>query len=257
MDDVHRPRHVTLVVMARGGFYKFGRAAGIQFRKARWMWESMTGSEAAAIRAEYGVGRSMAAAIHEQGRCNQDAGVHEFLDGIGQTLAQSVRNELHRFEVKAVAENHPTAFALPGGFIFVAPSLVELCGEDRDELAFVIAHEMAHVIRRHAITRLLSQKALSAASLASPGARALGPWIRKVGLQWLERAYSRQQEFEADELGVLLMRAAGFDPAAATRALQRFASLDQPSDHFGLGPYLSTHPAIDDRILNLRRCLAS
>ena len=242
--------------MARSGFYKFGKMAGVQFRKAKWMWESVTGNEADAIQAEYGVGRSMAAAIHEQGRCNQDAAIHELLDGIGQTLAQSVRNELHRFRVAAVAENHPTAFALPGGFIFVAPSLVELCGADRDELAFVIAHEMAHVIRRHAINRLLSQKALSAASLASPGARALGPWIRKVGLQWLERAYSRKQEFEADELGALLMRSAGFEPAAAIRLLQRFARLDQPSDRFGLGPYLSTHPPIEDRILNLRHCLA-
>ena len=241
--------------MARSGFYRFGRMAGVRFRKAKWMWESVTGSEADAIRAEYGVGRNMAAAIQEQARCQPEPEVEALLDGIAERLAQSVRNELHRFRVAAVAERHPTAFALPGGFIFVAPSLVELCDKDRDELAFVIAHEMAHVIRRHAINRLLSQTALSAVSLASPGARSLAPWIRKVGLQWLERAYSRKQEFEADELGALLMRASGFDTAGAISLLRRFGRLGQPSDHFGLGPYLSTHPAIEDRVLNLRRCL--
>ena len=62
----------------------------MQFRKAKWMWESVTGSEADAIRAEYGVGRSMAAAIHDQGRCDKDSEIHEFLDQIGHKLAKSV-----------------------------------------------------------------------------------------------------------------------------------------------------------------------
>ena len=149
--------------------------AGGKFRKAKWMWESAAGSEADAIRAEYGVGRDMAAAIQEQAPCDTDPEVQAFLGGIEQQLAQSVRNKLHRFRVTAVAEEHPTAFALPGGFIFVARSLVELCDNNRDEMAFVVAHEMAHVIRRHAINRLLTQTALSAAALAAPGRGSLAP----------------------------------------------------------------------------------
>ena len=244
----------TLVVVAESGFYRFGRMAGGKFRKAKWMWESAAGSEADAIRAEYGVGRDMAAVIRE--RAHTDPEVQAFLGRIGQQLAQSVRNKLHRFQVTAVVEEHPTAFALPGGFIFVARSLVELCHNDRDEMAFVVAHEMAHVIRRHAINRLLRQTALSAAALAAPGRGSLAPWIRKVGLEWLERAYSQKHEFEADALGALLMRAAGFDPAGALRLLQRLGGLDQTADHLGLGPYLSTHPAVEDRILHLRHRLA-
>ena len=120
--------------------------AGGKFRKAKWMWESAAGSEADAIRAEHGVGRDLAAAIQEQAPCDTDPEVQAFLGGIEQQLAQSVRNKLHRFRVTAVAEEHPTAFALPGGFIFVARSLVELCDNNRDEMAFVVAHEMAHVI---------------------------------------------------------------------------------------------------------------
>ena len=249
-------RRDTLIAVADSGFYRFGRMAGGKFRKAKWMWESVAGSEADAIRAEYGVGRDMAAAIQEQAPCDTDPEVQAFLGGIEQQLAQSVRNKLHRFRVTAVAEEHPTAFALPGGFIFVARSLVDLCDNNRDEMAFVLAHEMAHVIRRHAINRLLTQTALSAASLAAPGRGALAPWIRKVGLQWLERAYSREHEFEADALGALLMRAAGFDPAGAIRLLQRLGELDQTPDHLGLGPYLSTHPAVEDRIRHLRQRLA-
>ena len=227
--------------------------AGGKFRKAKWMWKSVAGSEADAIRAEYGVGRNMAAVIQEQSPCDTDPDVQAFLDGIGQQLAQAVRNKLHPFRVTAVAEKHPTAFALPGGFIFVARSLVELCDKNRDEMAFVLAHEMAHVIRRHAINRLLTQTALSAAALAAPGRGSLAPWIRKVGLKWLERAYSREHEFEADALGALLMRAAGFDPAGAIRLLQRLGGLDQAPDHLGLGPYLSTHPLREERMMRLLR----
>ena len=243
--------------MAESGFYRFGRKAGVRFRKAKWLWESAVGGEDDAIRAEQGVGRDMAAVILEQKPRTADEEVQAFLDEIRQALAAVVRNELHRFHVASIEEDHPTAFALPGGFIFVARSLVDLCELNRDEMAFVLAHEMAHVIRRHAIDRVLREKVVSAASLASPGRGALTSWIRKVGFQWLERAYSRDQEFEADELGMLLMRAAGFDLVGATRLLQRLDGLDRTPDHLGLGPYLSTHPSVDDRVLKLRQLVAT
>ena len=239
--------------MTKSGFYQLGRKAGVTFRRARWVWESVAGSEDDAIKAEYGVGRDMAAVVKDQTPSGPDDETQALLDEIRQQLAGSVRNQLHRFEVAVIDEDQPTAFALPGGFIFVAHRLVQLCERDRDELAFVVAHEMSHVIRRHAIDRLISQKVLSAASLASPGRGILAPWIRKVGLQWLERAYSRDQEFEADELGALLMRAAGFHPGGSVRLLHRFRNLDGATQSTGLGAYVSTHPPVDDRILKLRQ----
>jgi predicted Zn-dependent protease len=81
--------------------------------------------------------------------------------------------------------------------------------------------------------------------------------IRQFGIQWLESAHSREHEFEADALGGLLMRAAGFDPTGAIRLLERLRGLDQTSDHSGLGVYFHTHPAVEDRILNLRRRLTT
>ena len=237
----------------KSGFYRFGRKAGVTYRRARWMWESVAGSEDDAIKAEYGVGRDMAAVVREQTPCEPDDEEQALLDEIGQQLSGSVRNRLHRFTVTLVGGDQPTAFTLPGGFVFVAHRLVQLCRRDRDELAFVVAHEMSHVIRRHAIDRLISQKVLSAASLASPGRGILAPWIRKVGLHWLERAYSRDQEFDADELGTLLMRAAGFHPAASVRLLQRFSGLCAAPHQSGLGAYLSTHPPVEERVRKLRQ----
>ena len=239
--------------MAGSGFYRFGRMAGVQFRKAKWIWQSVAGSEADAIQAEYGVGRDMAAVMLGETPCDPDHATQTLLDEVGGQLTPAVRNRLHRFQVTSVTADRPSAFALPGGFIFVSRSLLDLCDRDKDEVAFILAHEMAHVIRRHAIDRLLKQKVVSAAALASPGRGALASWIRQVGIQWLERAYSQDDEFEADELGLRLMRAAGFDPAGATRVLQRLGELDGGRDPLGLDSYLSTHPPVEERVLRLRR----
>ena len=244
--------------MARSASYLFGRLAGRQFRKAKWMWDSVAGAEDDAIRAQQGLGREMAAAVREQAPGPVDPAVQGLLDELGTALADRVRNPVHRFEVAAAGGDQPTAFALPGGYVFVAPALVELTGRDRDELAFAIGHEMAHVIRGHAIDRIRlewSRKALSAVSVATPAGRAVAPWLRRVGVQWLEKAYTREQEFEADELGGRLMRAAGFDPHGCVRMLERFRRLERRSDPLGLAAYLSTHPPVDDRIHHLRERL--
>lgn len=239
--------------MDESSSYKLGRLVGEKFRKAKWIWESFVGSEEESIRAEYGVGRNMTEAILEQTLRDTDPQLQEFLEEIQCLLAKSVRNRFHRFKVMVVVEDAPTAFALPGGFIFLTRSLVEFCDNDRDEMAFVIAHEMAHVIRRHAINRVLTETALSAAALASPGRGWFVPWFRRVGLQALERAHSREQEFEADMLGVLLTRNAGFDPAGAVRLFERFLQLSTNRSTTKFGRYFETHPDVSERILKLRK----
>ena len=242
--------------MAGSVFYRLGRIAGGQVRKARWMWESVAGNEAEGSQAEHAVGRDMAAVVLEDTPRDADPASQALLDEIGEKLAAVVRNRLHRFQMAAIETDRPTAFALPGGFIFIARSLMELCNRNKDDIAFVLAHEMSHVIRRHAIERLLQQKVVNAVALMSPARGALASWIRSVGFQGLARAYSQDEEFEADELGVLLMRAAGFEPCGAIRTLQCLGKLDRSSDLLGLNRYLSTHPPIDDRVNRLRRLAA-
>jgi predicted Zn-dependent protease len=237
--------------MARNVFFTLGRIAGRQVRKAKWIWESAAGSEADAIQAERSVGRDMAAVVLAETPCDPDQTAQALLDEIADKLAQVVRNRLHRFQVICLQGDRPTAFALPGGFMFVARPLLDLCGRDPDEMAFILAHEMSHVIRRHAIDRLLEQRVI--ATVVSPGRGPFAAWLRRVGVEALERAYSQDEEFEADELGLMLTRAAGFDPTGAIRTLQRLRELDRSPDRLGLGAYLSTHPTIDERVTRLRR----
>ena len=107
--------------------YRLGRLAGRKARKATWVWHSLTGDDDKAIEAEYGVGADMAAVVREKSGVEADPALRALLDGISQALAGVVRNRLHRFEVGVVGDEPPTAYALPGGFIFLTASLADLC----------------------------------------------------------------------------------------------------------------------------------
>ena len=237
-------------------FFHLGKKLGPKVRKARWMWESMTGTEADAIRLEHGVGLDLAVEARRQLSMDADPQAGHLLDELGSRLSACVAHRLRSFHFDAFRAGQPNAFALPGGFIFVSRSILDLCRWDRDEVAFIVAHEMAHVIRRHAIDRIVTNSAVSVLSRTASVRGALGGWLRGVGVRVLETAYSRDQESEADRLGVRLVTAAGFDPQGSIRLLGRLAALRQAPEPLDLGEYVSTHPTCGMRINDIRRYLA-
>jgi len=113
----------------------------------------------------------------------------------------------------------------------------------------VLGHEMAHVIRGHALDRMLSSSATVLAARAVP-AGGVGAWVKQVGLRYLEGAYSRDRELGADELGVRLADAAGYDRRGAARLLERLGELHARGAEgaLRLGRYFASHPPTDDRI---------
>ena len=238
-----------------GLLYNLGRKLGPKVRKAKWMWQSMTGTEADAVKIESDVGRDLAHEIRLQLKSDTDAQIEQLLERIARRLGACVANGARKFNFETVGGNEPNAFALPGGFIFITRSLVELCGADPDELAFILAHEMAHVIRGHAMDRIISNSAISTAARITPVRGILSGWLQKVGVQFLESAYSQDLESEADKLAVRLTAAAKYNPEAATRLLRRLASLSRQPEEFYLGTYFSSHPPYKARIQNINRLI--
>jgi len=236
-------------------FYNLGRKVGPKARKVKWIWRSLTADEADTIQAERQVGQDLAYEIRQQLELISDPNIRQMLNEIGSRLTARVANKLRTFKFEAVMGAEPNAFALPGGFIYVTDSLLELCKWNKDEVAFILGHEMGHVIKGHAMDRIISNSAISAVSRAAPVRGAFAAWLRRVGVEFLESAYSQDLESEADVLGVRLAAAARYDPKASIRLLSRLAKLKQDTDHINLGSYFSSHPAFNIRIQNLNRLL--
>ena len=239
-----------------GLFYNLGKMLGPKVRKARWLWQSIAGTEADAIRVEHEVGRDLAREIKRQMHLDSEPKAARIVRQVGSNLAACVADQRRTFTFEIVKGPEPNAFALPGGFIFITRSLLELCEPNLDELAFIIAHEMAHVIRGHAMDRFISNSAIAFGSRAAPIRGLIARWLRTVGVKFLESAYSQDLELEADTLGARLTAAAGYDPQAPAKLLSRLAKLGRPGNQSGLGSYFSSHPAFDLRIERVNRLLS-
>lgn len=232
-----------------GFFFKLGQFLGVQSRKAGWMYRSLTGTDAEALRAEQAVGRDLARAVLSESEADPDPAVARWLDEVGGVLADAVRPRGRTFSFRALLMPEPNAFALPGGFIFVTRSLLRLCQSSHDDLAFVLGHEMGHVLRGHAAERMISGSILrtTVGVLRLPAAALLGTL--------LQRGYAQDQELEADREAVRLTAAAGFDAAAGARLFEKLRlSLAGPSE---LAGYFTTHPPWDVRLEQLRRLTRS
>ncbi len=241
--------------MTGGLFYNLGKKAGPSVRKAKWLWGSMTASDAEIIRLEHDVGLDLADEARGQLQLDTDPEISEVLHGIGSRLAKCVSNRRRSFHFEAFIAGDPNAFALPGGFVFVSRSIVDLCQGSRDELAYILGHEMGHIISGHAIERIVTNSAVSVASRTTAVRGLLGGWLRRVGVQFLETAYSRDRELEADRLGVRLASGAGYDAEASIRLLGRLAELKASAGQDGLGEYFSTHPTFELRTRSITEFL--
>ena len=236
-------------------FYNLGKMVGPRVRKVKWIWQSITASEADTIKAEHEVGQDLTREIRNRLELDTEPRAGQMLNKVGRHLAACVANKLRTFSFKVIKGTEPNAFALPGGVIFVTKSLLELCDWNEDEIAFILGHEMGHVIRGHAMDRIIANSAIAVGARATPIRGLLASWLGKVGVEFLESAYSQDLELEADALGARLVAVAGYDPHAPTQLLSRLSELSQPAKQFSLGNYFSSHPAFDVRIQNIDHLL--
>ena len=214
------------------------------FRQAKWMWSWLAGTEAEAIQAEYEYGRECARQFAAQFSGKVPCEKQEVVAAVGSKLAGAVKDRRRQFHFSLVRAAISNAYALPGGFVFITEPLVDLCAQDPDELAFLLGHEMGHVLCGHARSQLTARTFLNAVTARLSGA---GLMLRQL----LNQGYSRELELEADGEGARLAAAAGFDPRAAARALERLAR--GASGNAGLMAYFSSHPPLAERVRKLTR----
>jgi predicted Zn-dependent protease len=155
------------------------------------------------------------------------------------------------WEENVISSSEVNAWCMPGGKIAVYTGLIDKLHVTDDELAAVMGHEIAHALREHARERASEQ--LVAGGLISAGAALLGLGdTAEKGAQALYMGamglpHSRQQETEADRIGIELAARAGYDPRAAITLWQKMAKVGGSEPL----PFLSTHPSREDRMSDL------
>jgi metalloendopeptidase OMA1, mitochondrial len=183
---------------------------------------------------------------------------YELVRGVANRLVQAsgTTEKEFQWQVSLVRSRQPNAFCLPGGKIVVYTGILPLT-QNEEALAAVMGHEMAHAVARHGSQRLLrssmAQTFLMGASLSmgdvSPEQRQVIMGALGAGAQYgVLLPFSRQHETEADEIGLIYMARAGYDPREAIPFWQR---MSQHGDS-QVPTYLSTHPSHERRIEDLQ-----
>src|SRR5204862_7117954 len=140
--------------MAKTLFETLGYRLGKKAAQAKNAFNLMGGTEEDSLRAEIRLGRDLAAALLERTPLAEENETTRFAAQIGDWLATNVKERKLPFSVRITAVAEPNAIGLPGGPVFVSWPLLEMCQGERDAIAFLVAHEMAHIVRRHTIDRI-------------------------------------------------------------------------------------------------------
>ena len=237
--------------MAKTLLEAIGYALGQKAAQAKNAFDLVGGTEEDSLRAEIRLGRDLAAALLERVPLVEENEATRFAAEIGRWLAGNVKEKKLPFIVRVTAEREPNALALPGGPVFVSWPLLAMCQGQRDEIAFVLGHEMAHIVRQHTLNRIVKDAALSLLLRQASGRHAASAWLSQTGRQLLSRAFSRDDELEADVFAVALVGTAGGDALAGERLLEKLAQGSGQSVSIA-GDYLATHPPLMERVAKLR-----
>ena len=157
-----------------------------------------------------------------------------------------------KWEVNLIGSNQINAWCMPGGKIAFYTGILDQLKLTDDEVAMIMGHEMAHALREHARERMAKSKATGMGlSVASQllGLGQLGDVAANMGTQLLTLKYGRDDETEADLVGLEIAARAGFKPEASVQLWKKMLSATGGGK--GQPSFLSTHPSGNNRIQEL------
>lgn len=209
-------------------------------------------------REEYEIGQAFFWRLQQSTQLVDDPEVNSYIQSLGYRLVSNSDEPGRDFTFFVVPDATVNAFAAPGGFIGVNSGLI-LTAENEDELASVMAHEIAHITQRHILRSFEQHKrmtiprtaAMIAAALlgvADPKAGSAALMAVQAGDIQSQLNFTRANEAEADNLGMHTLVASGFDPNAMPAF---FEKLQKASRYYGgdaIPEFLRTHPVTTSRI---------
>jgi len=201
------------------------------------------------VEKEVALGRQLAAEVDRQAKFIDDPLITEYVNRVAQNLVIHSDAKV-TFTVKVIDSDEVNAFALPGGFFYVNKGLI-LAADNEAELAGVMAHEISHVIARHAVENRTKANMMQYGTLA--GIILLGGIPGMVlqntagfGMMAGFMHFSRDAEAEADKLGTEYLYAAGYDPTALATMFEKLEAKNKKKPGT-IAKIFADHPAPADR----------
>jgi predicted Zn-dependent protease len=199
---------------------------------------------------EIQIGQTQDVQVRREMGVYRDQALQEYITTIGLKLARASERPNLPWHFTVVDSPAVNAFALPGGYIYITRGIMPFL-DDEAQLAGVLGHEIGHVTARHASQQYSrstgAQLGLIFGSILVPQARPLAQ-LGESGLGLLFLKYGRDDEAQADGLGVKYASLTGWDPAGVPQMLTTLGRIEEASDNKGVPNWLSTHPAPEDRV---------
>lgn len=213
------------------------------------------------LRRDVELGKKYAAEVEKQLKLSEDAAMLERVNRIGQEIAQisrehhvvatygDKRHNVFDYTFKVVEDKDVNAFSIPGGFIYVNTGLIEFVQSD-DELAAVLAHEVAHAANRHLVTMSRQQERTQLFTLPVVIAALLSGSVRDANLALigqdlllaaLTSGWSQEAETDADRAAVYYLLHSKYSPVGLLTFMERLAFREKTSPQFDWG-IMRTHP---------------
>jgi predicted Zn-dependent protease len=178
---------------------------------------------------------------------NED--LQAYVSELGMHIAAATERPDLPWTFRVIDDEAVNAFALPGGYIYITRGIMAHF-ENQAQLAGVLGHEIGHVTGKHSVIRLsrsvLAQLGLGVAQVFAPELQGLAP-LAGAGLQLLFLRFSRDDEIEADLLGVRYMLQAGENPRQMIEVMEMLARVSQAREGGMLPQWASTHPYPENR----------
>jgi len=200
---------------------------------------------------EIQIGQEMDPQVRQEMGVYEDAGIQQYVQRIGSSLAGLSQRPALPWHFAVVDSPAVNAFALPGGFVYITRGILPYLDSEA-QLAGVLGHEIGHVTARHSAQQYTratgGQLGLAALGIFVPAAQQFGQAAETaMGVLFLK--YSREDEIQADQLGVDYASKGGWDPAGVSEMLMTLGRLDATAtDRNGVPNWLSTHPQPADRV---------
>ncbi len=198
------------------------------------------------------MGKQYAMMVESSARMIQDPVITEYVNRVGQNLVRNSDAKVP-FTIKVIDSDDINAFALPGGFFYVNSGLI-LAADNEAELAGVMAHEISHVVLRHATREMTRANYVSMATI--PLMFVINSWglyeatnlALSLALPVTFMKFSRDFEAQADYFGLQYMYKAGYDPEAFIDFFEKIKALEKEKPGI-LAKAFESHPPTPDRIL--------